>query len=126
MSKSKPETALVASIMDYLTRVVGAKAIRVNAGLTVFKADSGSRRVIRGAAPGTSDIIACLPGGAFLGVECKIGKNKPTAAQSTFAHEINELGGRCVTAYSIDDVQKALYWGARPRWWNCRWDDDEE
>lgn len=44
---------------------------------------------------GVPDIIACV-GGRFLGIECKAGKNKPTALQVREIEAIRKSGGVAV------------------------------
>ena len=41
---------------------------------------------------GVPDIIVCHKG-KFVGIECKAGKNKPTALQQKNLHDIIEAGG---------------------------------
>lgn len=41
---------------------------------------------------GVPDIVACF-GGRFFGIECKAGKNKPTALQQMNLDQINNNGG---------------------------------
>ena len=100
------EQDIVNTILDYL-RIKGAWAIRINSGMTVIQT-GGSRRVIRGAPAGTSDIIGLLPGGRFLAIECKVKGNKPTPSQNDFLNGVRERGGLAVVAYSLDDVINAI------------------
>jgi Holliday junction resolvase len=41
---------------------------------------------------GVPDIVGCLDG-VFFGIECKAGKNKPTALQWKNINDINKAGG---------------------------------
>ena len=41
---------------------------------------------------GVPDIICCI-GGKFLGIECKAGKNEPTALQQREINQIQAAGG---------------------------------
>lgn len=100
------EMQLVAVIIEYL-RWRGVLALRINSGKLVLDGSSGTRhkpRVFRGAPPGTSDIIGCLPNGRFLAIECKTGKNKPTQLQQVFLTMVRASGGIAFVAYSLDDV----------------------
>ena len=45
---------------------------------------------------GVPDIVACVPGGMFLAIECKAGKNKPTALQVREIEHIRKAGGIAV------------------------------
>lgn len=101
------EQDLVAAILQYLY-LIGAVAVRINAGMQVIDDDAGNRHVMRGAPAGTSDILACYKG-TFLAIECKIGKNKPTQLQENFLQRVGEAGGIGLVAYSIDDVQAVTH-----------------
>jgi hypothetical protein len=69
----------------------------------------GKRRFHRfGLCPGSSDIIGILPGGRFLAVECKVGKNKPTPSQESFLREVNESGGLGLCVWSVDELMDEL------------------
>jgi Holliday junction resolvase len=60
---------------------------------------------------GVPDIVCCLPPrGAFLAIECKAGKNKPTALQLYEIEQIRRAGGRAlvVNEYNLDDVRAVL------------------
>jgi len=46
---------------------------------------------------GVPDIVCCV-GGAFLGIEVKAGKNKPTALQTREIEAIRRAGGTAVVA----------------------------
>jgi len=46
---------------------------------------------------GVPDIVCCV-GGAFLGIEVKAGKNKPTALQTRELEAIRRCGGVAVVA----------------------------
>lgn len=45
---------------------------------------------------GVPDIICCLNGGKFLAIECKAGKNEPTALQEREMREIQTRKGIAV------------------------------
>lgn len=55
----------------------------------------------------TVDILACLDG-RFVAIECKAGRNKPTAMQEKTLTDVRACGGVAVVAYSWEDVEKAL------------------
>ena len=46
---------------------------------------------------GVPDIVCCV-GGAFLAIECKAGKNKPTLLQVREIEAIRRAGGRAIVA----------------------------
>lgn len=99
------EQDLVNAIID-LIRYSGGVATRINAGMQVIDQPTG-RRVVRGAPAGTSDILACYRG-QYLAIECKIGSNKPTAAQEIFLADVEAAGGIALVAWDIETVVKTL------------------
>lgn len=56
---------------------------------------------------GIPDIICCYKG-KFIGIECKIGKNKMSPIQEKHKQEIEESQGIHILAYSLDDVKKII------------------
>lgn len=58
---------------------------------------------------GVPDIIGCLHG-KFFGIECKAGKNKPTALQEKNLSDINTAGGFAlvVNEENMADVREIL------------------
>jgi Holliday junction resolvase len=50
---------------------------------------------------GVPDIIACYRG-RFFGIECKAGKNKPTALQEKNLRDISEAGGSSTVVNAFD------------------------
>jgi Holliday junction resolvase len=58
---------------------------------------------------GVPDIIACVPGGVFLAIECKAGRNKPTELQVREIEAIRRCGGRAVVVNEENwDMVRAL------------------
>ena len=59
---------------------------------------------------GVPDIIGCYKG-IFFGIECKTGKNKPTALQLKHLREIKEAGGMSwvVDESNFANVKLTLY-----------------
>ena len=65
---------------------------------------------------GVPDIVACVSG-RFLGIECKAGKNKPTALQVREIESIRKAGGVAVVANEenwemVRDLVRKLKGGA--------------
>jgi len=58
---------------------------------------------------GVPDIIACHDG-KFIGIECKAGKNKPTALQEKNLRDIEKAGGIAliINEDNLDEVEKYL------------------
>ena len=58
---------------------------------------------------GVPDIIGCL-GGRFFAIECKAGKNKPTALQEREMQRIRDAGGHTlvINEDNIEDLKTTL------------------
>ncbi len=56
---------------------------------------------------GSPDLVGCLKG-RFIGVECKIGINRPTALQLAFGEWIKQQGGEYWVIYDLDAFIKKL------------------
>jgi hypothetical protein len=106
-----------AQIQDAILRLLAihpdvAWAKRFNTGSHVVegttKAGRKTRRFIRYAFLGCSDILGQLADGRFLAIECKRRGNKPTDEQSAFLETVNAAGGLALVARSTDDVTVAL------------------
>lgn len=97
----KEESALVKACMQYLS-LKGYLPIRNNSGLIVV--GNEKRRAIKMGAAGSPDIIACVPGGRFLAIECKSGKGKLSRAQQEFLKKVESLGGIAIVIKNIDEL----------------------
>lgn len=97
------EQDLVNAIIDYIA-LTGGLAVRINSGMQIIEDPAtGQRRAFKGAAKGTSDILACIRG-RFYAIECKLSGNKPTAHQQDFLDRAATAGAIAIVAYSIEDV----------------------
>lgn len=56
---------------------------------------------------GIPDILACYKG-VFLGIEVKVGKNKPSALQKAKVNMINQAGGLAVVTWDDTEQLKAM------------------
>ena len=56
---------------------------------------------------GIPDIIVCYKG-RFVGLEAKVGNNKPTKLQLATIEQIKAAGGTAAVVYSIDDVKNVI------------------
>jgi hypothetical protein len=54
------------------------------------------------------DIIACAPGGRFVGIEVKFGKNKASKLQEYNISEVNKRGGLAFVVWSMEELQECL------------------
>lgn len=68
----------------------------------------GSKRYLRFAFPGCSDVLGQLTSGHFLAVEVKRPSTGPTDEQAAFLAQVNRAGGLAFIARSVEDVQAAL------------------
>ena len=57
---------------------------------------------------GWPDAVGLLPGGQFLGVEVKIGRDTVNEAQARMHAEIQKRGGVVVVVRDLRDLQSAL------------------
>lgn len=56
---------------------------------------------------GIPDIICCYKG-LFIGIECKIGKNKMSDTQISHQKQIIKAKGIHILAYNLEDVKKVI------------------
>ena len=98
------ESAVLRECLLLLKRC-GALAIRTNSGL-VRLADGNW---MRGGAAGWPDITGLLPGGRFIGVECKARHGgRQSASQKRIEQQIRDRNGIYVLAHGAEDVRKAI------------------
>lgn len=108
-----PEHAIQDAVLRYLAidrRIAWCQ--RFNTGATRIEGRDAkgkpTRRFVRFAFPGCSDILGQLTSGHFLAVEVKRPSTKPTPEQAAFLAQVNRAGGLGLIARSVDDVQAAL------------------
>ncbi len=100
------ETALVQQVITYLN-FKGHFAWRNNTGAT--RAGKFNERFIRFGLPGSADIFGVDKAtGRFIAIECKVGRNKPTALQEDFLEQVRKRNGIAVVAYNLTDVEGIL------------------
>lgn len=87
------ESDLIRKISEYLKTV---------SGLFFWKEHGG----MYGTA-GIPDLIICYKG-RFIGLECKVGKNKPTLLQEVTIKQIIAAGGYAVVVRTVDDVRQII------------------
>ena len=102
----RKESDLVRACLEYLA-ACGIMAWRNNSG--GMKAEyKGKARFMRFGAKGSGDILGILPGGRFLSVECKVGKNTPTPAQEDWARRVRVSGGMALTVWTVEGLEAAM------------------
>lgn len=107
MKATGNETALVKACLALL-RLRGILAWRCNTGCARYTDATGGKRLVRFGVPGMSDILCVLPGGRFLAVECKVGRNQLTSDQAVFLARVNAAGGLGVCVRSVDELEAVL------------------
>ncbi len=101
--RHKPERALQKTILAWL-RSHGCLAAVTDAGAAYRAGSFGADTV----PPGWPDITALLPGGRFVGIECKSKRGRQSAVQKRMQRKIRSRGGIYVLARGIEDVQDAI------------------
>ena|SRR3990167_4627989 len=98
------EKDILKTIIEYLQwqKIV---YIRNNSG--AMKTQQGG--FIRFGQTGSPDIIAIQPKtGRFIGIECKVSKNKLSPAQEDFKQRCEESNGIFITARELGDILHVL------------------
>jgi hypothetical protein len=105
------ETDLVRAILGAL-RLRRVWAWRANSGTIVLKANAkAQRRVVRGAAAGTPDILGVLPGGRLFGLEVKVPGGRVRPSQTAWHVQAAQHGVAVAVVHSISEAL-----GAVDRW----------
>jgi hypothetical protein len=91
-------------------RVAWAEHFNTGAHVVVSTLASGktSKRFIRYAFPGCSDILGQLVDGTFLAVEIKVKTDTLSDEQAAFLITVNKNGGLAFVAHGIEDALTAL------------------
>ena len=104
----KPETKLVAACLRLL-QLRGIYAWRNNTGVARPQRKDGSRGFVRFGKKGSADILGVLPGGRFIAVECKVGRNSTTPDQDDFLGRVRAAGGLAVVVRdTVDELDEAI------------------
>jgi hypothetical protein len=118
--KAGTETGLVRAVLQYLA-LRRIPAWRSNSGAMRVRGAGGKERFIKfNGARGCADVLGLLPPtGRFLAIECKLGRNCPTADQQAFLDAISAAGGLALVIHNLDELAAALdaeagYGGGRP------------
>jgi hypothetical protein len=61
-----------------------------------------------GIPPGWPDLTGIMPGGRFVGVECKAAKGRQSEDQKEVQRIIGRLGGLYILAHSLDELKAEL------------------
>lgn len=107
-----PEGRLMREIQVALSQA-GHRLVRVNAGRgwvgPTTRHNDGSVSIKHaqpfvGVPEGVSDLIGCAKDGAFVALEIKTEKGRPSDAQTAYIQMINALGGRAGVVRSIEEA----------------------
>jgi hypothetical protein len=108
-----PEAAILDAVLRYLAldpRVAWAQ--RFNTGAHVITGTDArgqpTRRFVRYAFPGCSDVLGQLVTGHFLAIEAKAAQGRLTPAQTAFLATVARAGGLAIVARALDDVCRSL------------------
>lgn len=96
------ETEIQAQILTYL-KYRGILATRNQSGHVQV-----GRSWINLGASGWPDIIGCLPGGRFLGIEVKQPGGKPSKTQRELMGALEAFGALVIVATDVKDVERGL------------------
>jgi len=102
------EKQIQKTILDFLNyhpKIAWVERINVGAHVVV---DSNSRRFIRYAFKGCSDVIGQLKSGKLLAIEVKSQKGRLTLHQSEFLKKVNDNGGVALVVRSVDELENHL------------------
>lgn len=104
MGRNQPHTVLVKGCLSLLA-LYKIPSWSQNTGAGQMK----SGRFVRFGFPGIADILGILPGaGTFFSVECKVGKDKQSAAQLDFESMVRRAGGVYIEVRDIEKFEKLL------------------
>lgn len=81
---------------------------RNNTGVAWLKGAGGQQRPVAFGARGWPDIVAVLPDGKFLGVECKSETGKQSPEQRDVQEMIDRSGGLYLLVRSADDFDRQI------------------
>ena len=101
--RRKPERAVQRACLAWL-RAHGALVAVTDAG-AAYRAGASFGDAIP---PGWPDITGLLPGGRFIGVECKAKRSRQSPAQKQMQEAIGRRGGIYVLARKAEDLAEAV------------------
>lgn len=104
MSEKQIQKAVL-EYLNYHPKIGWAERINVGAHVVV---DKNSRRFIRYAFKGCSDVLGQLKSGRLLAVEVKSKNGKLTNHQRDFLKKVKEYGGVALVVRSVDELESQL------------------
>jgi hypothetical protein len=99
-----PHSRLLSAVLVELRR----------AGVLAWRNEVGHGYTMRGTpityglCPGSADIVGALPGGRFVGVEIKAGRDRVRPDQAAWARAVTAQGGLVVVVRSVDEALAAV------------------
>ena len=101
--RRKTEYGVQKEILGWLASI-GAVSVVTDAGM-LHRAGINAACDIPAGWP---DITVCLPGGRFLGLECKSAKGRQSDYQKFIQRRIEDAGGLYVLAHSLAEAQEKI------------------
>lgn len=100
--RQNAETVLMRACLDWIALHPGIvpKAWRNNSGLAILRGGGA----LQLAPIGAPDIVGILADGRFLGVECKLPGEEPSAEQAEFLGLIQQSGGVALVVRGVDEL----------------------
>lgn len=107
MPRQRQEEHVQREIIAYLAAAV-PHAIVFAVPNAVHRTRHGRANAVAGMMRGAPDLVALLPAGKTLLIECKAACGRLSDAQLAFAGKCAVISHHCITARSHDDVRRAL------------------
>jgi hypothetical protein len=112
----RPSEAVVQAQCLKLLQARSVFVFRNNTGCATLPGKGGKPRPVRFGIPGGPDILGVLPGGRFLGVECKrplgprggAAGSEQTPEQADFQRRVEEAGGLYWLVRSSEELERKL------------------
>ncbi|MBA4192235.1 MAG: hypothetical protein C0467_30060 [Planctomycetaceae bacterium] len=101
--KKESEADIQRACLQWLN-LWGATAVRVNSAAMKI----GDRYFSANNQPGCSDILACLPDGAFAAIEVKKSGGRLAAKQRSFLDAVVARNGLGLVVHSLTELQQML------------------
>lgn len=101
------ESDVVKSVLEWL-QWQGVFCWRNNSGNSFIQDKYGNTRMIKFGIAGSPDILCCLKGGLFCGLEAKGSGGQLTPDQLAFAKKVRDNGGIYLMVRSLNDCEEQL------------------
>ena len=102
-----PEKLVLRACMDYL-RTLRPDIVAWRSNNAGVRVGEGASRYAFHGTKGVPDIVGVLPGGRFLGIECKSDIGRQSPEQEDMQERIEAAGGRYLLVRSAADLAEGL------------------